>query len=103
VRYNILASIYNVKHCGSCGEDKAATKEFFHKSNQTLGGFQAWCKECRNAKKRLYRAKNKDIEFKKCWALSNLQPLEASMNCSKQNKLDENYGSIMEAIEKELT
>lgn len=28
-----------------------------------------------------------DIDFKKCWALSNLQPLEANKNMSKGNKL----------------
>jgi hypothetical protein len=28
----------------------------------------------------------KDKEFKKCWALSNLQPLWASENCSKQDR-----------------
>lgn len=29
-----------------------------------------------------------DEEFKKCWALSNLQPLEATVNCSKNNKYE---------------
>lgn len=29
-----------------------------------------------------------DSEFKACWALSNLQPLEASLNCSKQARYE---------------
>lgn len=29
-----------------------------------------------------------DPSFKECWALSNLQPLEASLNCSKQNRYE---------------
>lgn len=29
-----------------------------------------------------------DAAFKECWALSNLQPLEASINCSKGNKYE---------------
>jgi len=29
-----------------------------------------------------------DPEFKACWALSNLQPLEASINCSKQARYE---------------
>lgn len=33
-------------------------------------------------------ASTDDAEFKACWALSNLQPLEASINCSKQNRYE---------------
>jgi hypothetical protein len=29
-----------------------------------------------------------DPEFKACWSLSNIQPLEASINCSKQNRYE---------------
>lgn len=33
-------------------------------------------------------ANPEDIDFKKCWALPNLQPLEARENMRKQNKID---------------
>lgn len=32
-------------------------------------------------------SKPEDLEFKKCWRLSNLQPLEASKNIAKNNKM----------------
>lgn len=43
-----------------------------------------------------------DIEFKKCWSLANLRPLEASENMSKGAKLIEGYNKILEKIEKEV-
>ena len=32
-----------------------------------------------------------DIDFKRCWALKNLQPLEAKENLRKQAKLDKPF------------
>jgi hypothetical protein len=32
-----------------------------------------------------------DVDFKKCWALKNLQPLWAADNMAKKNKLDKPF------------
>jgi hypothetical protein len=37
----------------------------------------------------------KDIDFKKCWSLKNLQPLEAKENLSKNNKLERAFQPSM--------
>ncbi len=42
-----------------------------------------YSKEKRHA---MYIKKRQDQEFKECWALSNLQPLEAIANIKKGNK-----------------
>lgn len=43
-----------------------------------------------------------DEDFKRCWALANLQPLKISENCSKQDKLPTNYKETLIEINKEI-
>ena len=44
----------------------------------------------------------KDEDFKRCWALVNLQPLKISENYSKQDKLPTNYKEILVEINEEI-
>lgn len=45
--------------------------------------------------KSLFHFKTKeDNEFKRCWSLDNLQPLEAKFNLQKGNKLFKKYAKL---------
>ena len=65
------AECQSYKKCTKCGEEKPATKEYFHAQNKTKDGIKSVCKICRakenidrnkefTAKKREHYAKNKD-------------------------------------------
>lgn len=37
-----------MKYCPRCGEDKPATTQFWYRNNQTIDGWQGYCKACKS-------------------------------------------------------
>ena len=49
-----------MKRCSKCGQEKPATKEFFHAKHGTKDGLCPTCKECRSESGKQYREKNRE-------------------------------------------
>jgi hypothetical protein len=73
--------------CCTCGEEKEASSEFFHKNSYSPSGFHYKCKLCKQAYDREYLIKNKDsIHAKaKIWRKNNSQ-------YRRYKRLVESYG-----------
>ena len=65
------------KVCTKCGEEKPATREFFHKQKDGRHGFRSDCKVCVRSRPRRWRVENKEktAEYSKLYREQNKEKI----------------------------
>lgn len=88
-----------MKRCTKCGNEYPLTAEFWHKSGDSVDGFKARCRSCRNQDNRAYEARNyeKVSERKRLWQKNNPDKTNATSlrwaraNPEKRKAIDARY------------
>ncbi|MCK9319236.1 hypothetical protein [Methanoculleus sp.] len=82
-----------MKKCSKCGEEKPATKEYFHVHNGCKDGLNSVCKKCRSEKaaSRIRRLDNVLNGYKKCVECGEILEINSNNFKSYKNSLDGFY------------